>query len=138
MSQIEDDEIEELLDEDTLSRLRAEHPGASWTVADSCEGRVAVVFRRLSREEFKRAQAMVDDKRRAKDAAERVMRDVLVHPPLKSAAFEQLFADCPALDEQISSLAIEIARGKAPEEAKKLVPSSARPRTATPRSTPAA
>lgn len=135
---IEDDEIEELLDEDTLTRLRAEHPGAHWTVANTCRGREAVVFRRLTREEFKRAQSMLDDKARAKGVGERVFRDVLVYPPPKSPAFEQLFNDCPAIDEQVSTLALEIARGKAPEEAKKLVPSSAKPRAATPPSTPAA
>lgn len=122
---IEHDEIDDLIDADTLARLRSDHRGAHYTVVEAIDGPVAVVFKRLSTEQFERAQGMLDDDRRKKQLAATVTRDVLVHPV--GADFDQLVAECPAVRDTIAALALEVARGKAPAEAKKLQTSRGRP-----------
>lgn len=125
MADINDDELNELIPEDVLGRLRAEHPGAFYTTAEADQGTVAVVFKRLTTDQFKRAQGMTDDKVRRVKMAATVFRDVLLYP--QGAELAKLQEDCPAIDDQVAALALEIARGKAPEEAKKLLTSSRKP-----------
>lgn len=122
---INDDELNDLLPPDVLERLRAECPGAFYTVAEGDEGQVAVVFKRLSGDQFKRAQGMAEDKTRKGKMAATIFRDIVLHP--QGPELEKLKEDCPAIDDQVAALALEIARGKAPEEAKKLRPSSPKP-----------
>lgn len=119
------EEARELIPEAILDRLLAENPGAYYTTAEASDGPVAVVFKRLSQEQFKRAQAMADDKNRKGKMAQTIWRDVVLHPAGEEQ--KQLLDDCPALDDQVAALALEIARGKAPEEAKKLRTSPRRP-----------
>jgi hypothetical protein len=119
------EEARELIPEDKLTELLAEHPGAYYTTAEASDGPVAVVFKRLSQEQFKRAQAMADDKNRKGKMAQTLWRDVVLYP--KGEAEKALLEDCPAIDDQVAALALEIARGKAPEEAKKLRTSPRRP-----------
>lgn len=131
---IHDDEIADLILAEKLDQLRADFPEAFYTVAEASEGPVAIVFKRLTKTQYNRAQGMIDDPRRKKNVASTVFRDVVVHP--QGAELEALTEDCPAIDDQVATLALEIARGKAPEEAKKLRSSSPKP-AATRLSTPA-
>lgn len=118
-------EARELIPEDKLSELLGEHPGAYFTIAESSEGEVAVVFKRLTAEQFKRVQAMFDDKSRKNKVAQTIWRDVVLYPTGDEQ--KALLDDCPAIDDQVASLALDIARGKAPEEAKKLRTSPRKP-----------
>ena len=111
--------------EETIDRLLAEHPNAYYTTAEASEGPVAVVFKRLTAEQFKRAQGMAEDKARKSKMAQTIWRDVVLYP--KGEAEKALLEDCPAIDDQVAVLALEIARGKAPEEAKKLRTSPRKP-----------
>lgn len=119
------EEARELIPEDKLGELLAEHPGAYYTTAETSEGTVAVVFKRLSAEQFKRAQGMADDKNRKGKMAPTIFRDVILYPTGDEQ--KALLDDCPAIDDQVAALALEIARGKAPEEAKKLRTSPRKP-----------
>jgi hypothetical protein len=119
------EEARELIPEDRLGELLADHPGAYYTTAEASEGTVAVVFKRLSPEQFKRAQGMADDKNRKGKMAQTIWRDVVLYPTGEEQ--KQLLDDCPAIDDQVAALALEIARGKAPEEAKKLRTSPRKP-----------
>jgi len=110
-------EARELIPEDKLSELLAEHPGAYFTIADTSEGEVAVVFKRFTTEQFKRVHGMVSDKSRISKVAQTAWRDLVIYPTGEQA--QALLDECPALDDQIATLAFEIARGKAPEEATK-------------------
>lgn len=119
------DEARDLIPEADLERLLAEHPNAYYTTAEASEGPVAVVFKRLTAEQFKRAQGMAEDKARKSRMAQTIWRDVVLYP--KGEAEAALLGDCPAIDDQVAALALEIARGKAPEEAKKLRTSPRKP-----------
>lgn len=129
-------ELEQLLDSDTLDKLRAEHPGAFYFVAEGEEGPVPVVFRRLKTAELQRVQEMLKNPRRAAQAGRQATDDIVLYPAKGSDALERLREDCPMLDDKVGSLAIEIAKGQVPEEAKKLRPSPAKPRAGTSPSTP--
>jgi len=119
------EEARELIPEADLEQLLAEHPNAYYTTAEASEGPVAVVFKRLTGEQFKRVQGMASDKARALKMASTVFRDVVLYP--RGDALKALLDDCPAIDDQVAALALEIARGKAPEEAKKLRTSPRKP-----------
>lgn len=119
------EEARDLIAEADLERLLAEHPNAYYTTAEASEGPVAVVFKRLTAEQFKRAQGMAEDKARKSKMAQTIWRDVVLYP--KGEAEKALLEDCPAIDDQVAALALEIARGKAPEEAKKLRTSPRKP-----------
>lgn len=128
------DELSSYIDADTLAQLRTEYPGAYYTMADGNEGPIPVVFKRLTGDQYKRIQAMNKDKMRADKVAPTTFRDIVVYP--QGQIVKDLLEACPALDDQVATLALEIARGKAPEEAKKLrAPSAQRP-VATSPSTP--
>lgn len=128
-------ELLNLLDTNTLERLLAEHPHASYTIVEAYEGPVAVVFRRLTSAEFKRGSKMVNDSRRIEQAAETIANDVILHP--RGPALEQLREECPGLNDRIGAFALRLAKGEVPEEVKKLRPSPTRPLAATSPSTPA-
>jgi hypothetical protein len=119
------EEARDLIPEAALEQLLAEHPGAYYTTAEADDGTIAVVFKRLTADQFKRAQAMAEDKARKGKMAQTIWRDVVLYP----TGDEQkvLLNDCPAIDDQVAALALEIARGKAPEEAKKLRTSPRKP-----------
>ena len=119
------EEARELIPEADLEQLLAEHQHAYYTTAEASEGPVAVVFKRLSGDQFKRAQKMGEDKNRKDKMAATIFRDVVLYPT--GDALKALLDDCPAIDDQVAALALEIARGKAPEEAKKLRTSSRKP-----------
>lgn len=119
------EEARDLIPETALEQLLAEHPGAYYTTAEADEGPVAVVFKRLTAEQFKRAQAMAEDKARKGKMAQTIWRDVVLYPTGDEQ--KALLNDCPAIDDQVAALALEIARGKAPEEAKKLRTSPRKP-----------
>jgi hypothetical protein len=118
-------EARELIPEDVLAELLAEHPNAYYTTAEASEGTVAVVFKRFTPEQFKRIQAMASDKSRSSKTAQTAWRDLVIYPT--GAQAQALLEECPALDDQVATLAYEIARGKAPEEAKKLRTSPRKP-----------
>lgn len=130
-----DEELSSLLDPETLERLRAEHPTAFYTILEADEGPVAVVFRRLTTAQFKRAIQMVNDPRRTDRAAETTANDVIIHPlgEQLAALREQL----PGLNDRVGSFALLIAKGEVPKEAKKLQTSPAKRPAGTSPSTPA-
>lgn len=131
-----DGELSQLLDPDTLDQLRAAHPGAFYFIAEGDEGPVPVVFRRLKTPELQRVQEMLKNPRRAAQAGRQATDDVVLYPPKGSDALERLREDCPMLDDKIGALAVEIAKGQVPEEAKKLRTSPGKPRVETSPSTP--
>ncbi len=124
-----DDELSFYIDADTLARLRAEYPGAYYTMAEGDVGPVPVVFKRMSSDQYKRVQGMTKDKARAEKIAPTVFRELVVYP--EGDTMKSLIEVCPALDDQVASLALDLARGRAPEEAKKLRAPSAQRRPAT-------
>lgn len=132
---ISSDELQELLDAATLDRLLAESPHAFYTVVEADEGPTAVVFRRLSTTEFKRVTQMVKDPRRVDHAADTAAQDIVLFP--QGPALRALRDQCPGLTDRVVGLALRIAKGEMPEEAKKLRTSPARPRVGTSPSTPA-
>lgn len=131
----DNEELQQLLEPATLDRLLAEHPNAFYTVIDADEGATVVAFRRLSPAEFKRVVQMANDPRRADRAADTAANDIVLHP--QGPALEALREQCPGLTDRITGLALRIAKGERPDEAKKLRTSPARPRVETSSSTPA-
>lgn len=131
----DDGELDMLVDPTTLDTLRDEHPQAFYTVAEGGEKAVAVVFRRFTPAEHKRVLEMLKNPRRADKAAETAANDIILFP--KGADLQQLRDDCPAIDDRVGTLAMQIARGVMPEEAKKLRPSPGKPQAGTSLSTPA-
>lgn len=119
------EEARELIPASTLEQLLAEHPNAYYTTAEADAGPVAVVFKRLTPDQFKRAQAISEDKARKSKLASTLWRDVVLYPTGDEQ--KALLEDCPAIDDQVAALVLEIARGKAPEEAKKLRTSPRKP-----------
>lgn len=119
------EEARELIPKDKLEQLLAEHPNAFYTLAEADAGPVAVVFKRLTSDQFKRGSAMIEDKNRRGKVAQTIWRDVVLYPTGDEQ--KQLLEECPAIDDQVAALAFEIARGKAPEEAKKLRTSPRKP-----------
>ncbi len=128
-------ELQDLLDTPTLDRLLAEHPHAFYTVVEADEGQIAVVFRRLSTVEFKRVLQMVKDPRRAELAADTAAQDIVLFP--QGPALQALREQCPGLTDRVVGLALGIAKGEMPKEAKKLRTSPVKPRVGTSPSTPA-
>lgn len=132
-TEVNDDELEGLIEEETLAQLRSEYPHAHYTLADGLDSPVPVVFKRLTDAQVKRAQGMLKDKLRADKMGPTVFKDIVVYP--QGDALKELEEACPLLSDQVAALAMEIARGKAPEEAKKLRASSSKPARATRAST---
>lgn len=124
-----DDELSFYIDADTLARLRTEYPGAYYTMAEGDVGPVPVVFKRMTSDQYKRVQGMTKDKARAEKIAPTVFRELVVYP--EGEALAALVEVCPALDDQVATLALDLARGRAPEEAKKLRAPSAPRRPVT-------
>lgn len=134
-SSIDNSDIESLVPAADLEKLRASGERLHYTVVDTFEGEVAVVFRGLTPAQRERVEGMADDDKRKKLIAKTVFNDVIVYP--QGVARAALLEECPGVPDQVATLALALSRGKRLEEVKKLMPSSPKPAGATKGSSPA-